>query len=40
MPEFMMEAEFWVLVAFVIAISFLVYKVTGTVTGGLDARAA
>jgi len=40
MPEFMTEAEFWVLVAFVIAISFLVYKVTGTVTGGLDARAA
>lgn len=40
MPEFMMEAEFWVLVAFVIAIGFLIYKVTGTVTGGLDARAA
>ena len=40
MPEFMMEAEFWVLVAFIIAISFLVYKVKGTVTGSLDARAA
>jgi len=40
MPEFFLEAEFWVLVAFVIAIGFLVYKVTGTVTGGLDARAS
>jgi len=40
MPEFMMEAEFWVLVAFVVAIGFLVYKVKDTVTGGLDARAA
>lgn len=37
---FFLEAEFWVLVAFVIAIGFLVYKVRGTVTGGLDARAA
>ena len=34
------EAEFWVLVAFLIAIGFLVYKVKGTVTGSLDARAA
>lgn len=34
------EAEFWVLVAFVVAIGFLVYKTRGTVTGGLDARAA
>jgi F-type H+-transporting ATPase subunit b len=40
MPEFLMEAEFWVLVAFIIAISFLVYKAKGAVTGGLDARAA
>ncbi|HEX4194236.1 MAG TPA: F0F1 ATP synthase subunit B [Stellaceae bacterium] len=40
MPEFMMEAEFWVLVAFVIAIGFLVYKVKGTVASSLDARAA
>ena len=40
MPEFFMEAEFWVLVAFVVAISFLVYKVKGTIAGGLDARAA
>ena len=40
MPEIFMEAEFWVLVAFVIAIGFLVYKVKGTLTSGLDARAA
>jgi len=40
MPEFFMEAEFWVLVAFVIAIGFLVYKVKDPVTRGLDARAA
>jgi F-type H+-transporting ATPase subunit b len=40
MPEFFLEAEFWVLVAFVIAIGFLVYKVKDTVAGGLDARAA
>jgi F-type H+-transporting ATPase subunit b len=40
MPEFMMEAEFWVLVAFVIAIGFLIYKVKGTVASSLDARAA
>jgi len=37
---FFEEAEFWVLVAFVIAIGFLIYKAKGTVTGGLDARAA
>jgi F-type H+-transporting ATPase subunit b len=36
----MMEAEFWVLVAFVVAIWFLIAKAKGTVTGGLDARAA
>jgi F-type H+-transporting ATPase subunit b len=40
MPEFMRDAEFWVLVAFVIAIAFLVYKVHGIVTTALDARAA
>src|SRR5579871_2667172 len=40
MPQFMHDAEFWVLVAFVIAIAFLVYKARGTITGGLDARAA
>jgi F-type H+-transporting ATPase subunit b len=40
MPEFMRDAEFWVLVAFVIAIAFLVYKVRGIVTAALDARAA
>jgi F-type H+-transporting ATPase subunit b len=40
MPEFMMEAEFWVLVAFVIAIGFLVYKVKGVAASSLDGRAA
>jgi F-type H+-transporting ATPase subunit b len=40
LPAFMMEAEFWVLVAFVVAIFFLVYKAKGIVTGGLDSRAA
>ena len=40
MPEFFMEAEFWVLVAFVIAIAFLVYKVKDPIASGLDARAA
>ena len=33
MPEFMRDAEFWVLVAFVVAIAFLVYKAKGIVTG-------
>jgi F-type H+-transporting ATPase subunit b len=37
---FFEEAEFWVLVAFAIAVGFLVYKARGAVTGGLDARAA
>lgn len=40
MPEFMHDAEFWVLVAFVIAIAFLVYKAKGAITGGLDQRSA
>jgi F-type H+-transporting ATPase subunit b len=40
MPEFLQEAEFWVLVAFVIAIWFLVAKTKGTVATALDARAA
>jgi F-type H+-transporting ATPase subunit b len=40
MPEFFMEAEFWVLVAFVIAIAFLITKVKEPVAKGLDARAA
>ncbi|HVA15926.1 MAG TPA: F0F1 ATP synthase subunit B [Stellaceae bacterium] len=40
MPGFMREAEFWVLIAFVIAIGFLVYKARGTITGGLDQRGA
>ena len=40
MPEFMHDAEFWVLIAFVIAMAFLIYKTTGMVTGTLDARAA
>ena len=39
MPEFLMDAEFWVLIAFVVAISFLVYKAKDTITGALDARA-
>ncbi len=39
MPEFMRDAEFWVLVAFVIAIAFLVYKTKGILTAALDARA-
>ncbi|HXM85632.1 MAG TPA: F0F1 ATP synthase subunit B [Stellaceae bacterium] len=33
------EGEFWVLVAFVIAISFLVYKTRGTALAALDQRA-
>jgi len=40
MPEFMRDAEFWVLVAFVLAVAFLVYKAKAPVIGGLDARAA
>jgi F-type H+-transporting ATPase subunit b len=40
MPEFLMDAEFWVLIAFVVAISFLVYKAKDTITGALDTRAA
>ena len=40
MPEFMHDAEFWVLVAFVIAIAFLVYKVKDMLTTALDTRAA
>jgi len=39
MPHFMLEAEFWVLVAFVIAIAYVVYKTRGIVTGALDQRA-
>jgi len=40
MPEFIRDAEFWVLIAFVIAIAYLVYKTRTIVTGSLDARAA
>ena len=40
MPHFMEDAEFWVLVAFVIAIAFLVYKIKDMVASALDARAA
>jgi len=40
MPEFMLEAEFWVAVAFVIVIAGLFYKGRGTVTTALDERAA
>jgi F-type H+-transporting ATPase subunit b len=39
MPEFIREAEFWVLIAFLIAIAYLVYKTRTIVTGSLDARA-
>ena len=39
MPVFMHDPEFWVLIAFLIAVGFLVYKVTGLVTAALDARA-
>jgi F-type H+-transporting ATPase subunit b len=39
MPEFMRDAEFWVLIAFVIAIAYLVLKTKGLVTSALDARA-
>jgi F-type H+-transporting ATPase subunit b len=39
MPEFMVEAEFWVLIAFLIAIAYLIYKTRTIVTGSLDARA-
>lgn len=34
------EGEFWVLVAFVIAIAFLVYKAQGAALGALDQRSA
>jgi F-type H+-transporting ATPase subunit b len=34
------EGEFWVLVAFVIAISFLIYKARGAALGALDQRSA
>jgi F-type H+-transporting ATPase subunit b len=40
MPAFMFNPEFWVLVAFVIAVGFLIYKVKDMVAGALDARAA
>jgi F-type H+-transporting ATPase subunit b len=40
MPAFMRDPEFWVLIAFVIAVGFLIYKVRNLVTGALDARAA
>ena len=39
MPHFMHDPEFWVLIAFVIAVGFLVYKTTGMLTGALDTRA-
>jgi len=40
MPEFMRDAEFWVLIAFVIAVGFLIYKAKGKVIAALDERAA
>jgi F-type H+-transporting ATPase subunit b len=40
MPAFYQEAEFWVLIAFLIAIVFLVLKTKGMIGASLDARAA
>lgn len=40
MPPFMLEAEFWVFIAFVIAFAIVVWKAKGVVTGALDQRAA
>ena len=40
MPDFVRDSEFWVLIAFIIAIAFLIYKARGVVTKALDARAA
>lgn len=38
--ELFEDSEFWVLVAFLIAVGFLIYKVRGMVTGRLDQRGA
>lgn len=40
MPAFIYGAEFWVLVAFIIAVAFLIWKTKGIVAGALDQRAA
>ena len=37
--ELLKDAEFWVLIAFVIAFGFLAWKVTPMLTGALDKRA-
>ena len=38
--DLLKQAEFWVLIAFVIAFGFLAWKVSPLLTGQLDARAA
>lgn len=38
--EIFADAEFWVLVAFVVAIAFLIRKAAPPITGALDSRAA
>jgi F-type H+-transporting ATPase subunit b len=40
MPEIFHDAEFWVLIAFLIAVAFLVYKAKDRVLAGLDDRSA
>lgn len=40
MPAFLEEAEFWVLVAFLISMSYLVYKAKNVVLNALDQRTA
>jgi F-type H+-transporting ATPase subunit b len=40
LTELLRDGEFWVLVAFVIAVAFLVYKVRGAALGALDQRSA
>jgi F-type H+-transporting ATPase subunit b len=40
MPEFMRDSEFWVLIAFVIAIAYLIYKTKGLIATALDQRSA
>jgi F-type H+-transporting ATPase subunit b len=39
MPPFMLEAEFWVFIAFVVALAIVVWKAKGVVAGALDQRA-
>jgi F-type H+-transporting ATPase subunit b len=40
MPEIFHDAEFWVLIAFLIAVAFLVYKAKDKVIAGLDQRSS